>query len=192
MNYQNIAAALEYYQREGYVYVPDAPWYVGDDAYNATRPAGATELSIRTPTEKLGNLVASGEQSFIQMMLDGQPLKRAICVTPCFRWEKKLDSLRHMDFMKAELINAQDVDKGHLVHMISEACHFFKQYLTVRVIETGEWSYDIVEKDTRIELGSYGIRRMFIGDQELAWIYGTACAEPRLSTVTARRNPVTR
>jgi hypothetical protein len=70
--------------------------------------------------------------------------------------------------------------------MIHEACAFFEQYVPVRVVQTGERAFDIVEKSTRFELGSYGIRSAMLSDQVYTWIYGTACAEPRLSTATSR------
>lgn len=193
MNYEHISRAVEFYKDRGYVYLDDAPWYVGKAAYYATKPGGATDLSIMAENSTLlnhmGFMVASGEQSFIQMMIDGQPIKRAICVTPCFRAEPRFDTLHRPYFMKAELINAQDVDEGHLVHMVHDACTFFEQFFPVRVVKTqrsdlGTPSYDIVEKGSRFELGSYGIRNQYISglNEPLKWIYGTACAEPRLST----------
>lgn len=194
MNYSHIAKALEFYQDRGYVYLDDVPWYVGKAAYTATKPFDAVDISIRGDgphlRDDMGFLVASGEQSFLQMMIDGQDIKRAICVTPCFRYEPRVDMLHKRYFMKAELINAQDVDEGHLLHMIHDACSFFEQFFAVRVIKTNI-GYDIVEKGSRFELGSYGIRDVSIPDgsgesgvhwKKLRWIYGTAVAEPRLST----------
>lgn len=195
MDYGNIAKALEFYRERGYVYVDDAPWMVDKAAYYATKPpeAQADVIKVREDGTNQKFLVASGEQSFIQLMLEGQPLKRAICVTPCFRVER-YDALRRPAFMKAELINAHDVDEGHLMHMIHEAASFFELFFPVRIVKTGN-GYDIIEKGTRIELGSYGIRRVEVGPpggkQNLEWIYGTACAEPRLSTVIARRSKET-
>jgi hypothetical protein len=198
MNYENIARALQFYGERGYVYMDDAPWIVGQAAYFATKPPSATDVVIDTdPTGKSALLggypVASGEQSFIQMMLDGQPLKRAICVTPCFRAEPRTDMLHRPYFIKAELINAQDVDEGHLVQMVHDACCFYEQFFPVRVVRTspaGEvpQSFDIVEKGTRFELGSYGIREVRIDGRLIDWIYGTACAEPRLSTAIAKHS----
>lgn len=191
MNYEHISWAVDFYSGRGYVYEPDAPWTVGMDAYYSTKPKDAKDVYITT---RLGETVlerqypvASGEQSFLQMMLDGQPIKRAICVTPCHRVEPKLDTLHRPYFMKAELINAQDVDMGHLVHMVHDACAFFERFFPVRVVSTGAYSFDVVEKSTRMELGSYGIRTY----AHLKWIYGTACAEPRLSTAIARHSKVT-
>jgi hypothetical protein len=209
VNYANLARALEFYQERGYVYLDDVPWTVFHAAYYATKPDGAKDVRIFNDSRDLRNhlddsrvqvtieshderfLVASAEQSFIQMMLDGQPIKRAIAVTPCYRAEPKVDTLHRPYFMKAELINAQDVDEGHLIHMIGDAKAFFEQFFAVRIVKTnacdfGEPSFDIVEKGSRFELGSYGIRRMEISGQKLAWIYGTACAEPRLSTAIAK------
>ncbi len=189
MNYENIANAVKFYQERGYVYLDDAPWLVDDRAYYATKPKGAVDLTLNAENILLRDRypVASGEQSFIQMILDGQPIKRAICVTPCWRYEPKVDMLHRKYFMKAELINAQDVDEGHLIHMIHDASTFFEQYFPVRVVKTDD-GYDIVEKGSRFELGSYGIRELAVpgvgpGVTRIhRWIYGTACAEPRLST----------
>lgn len=194
MNYENIANAVKFYQERGYVYMDDAPWNVGYTAYTATKPEGAKDVFYSTNDGPTLHPVASGEQSFIQMMLDGQPIKRAICVTPCHRAEPRIDTLHRPYFMKAELINAQDVDDGHLVHMVHDACAFFEQFFPVRVIDTRTnpaqlASYDIVEKGTRFELGSYGIRRLRLSNERvLNWIYGTACAEPRLSTAIAKHS----
>lgn len=180
MIYGFISQAINHYQERGYVYMDDAPWIVGHMAYNATKPKGAKDVFYSTKDGPTLHPVASGEQSFIQMMLDGQPIKRAICVTPCHRAEPKIDTLHRPYFMKAELINAQDVDGGHLIHMIHDACAFFEHFFPVRVVET-ETGYDIVEKGTRFELGSYGIRDVAVNGKRLRWIYGTGCAEPRLS-----------
>jgi hypothetical protein len=207
VNYRHIADALDFYEKRGYVYLEDAPWEVFHGPYYATRPPfskdvrvvvggpvlddheddHAVTLEVDSVDERF--LVASGEQSFIQMMFDGQPIKRAICVTPCWREEPRPDTLHRRYFMKAELINAQDADEGHLIHMIHDACAFFEQFFSVRVVET-DVGYDIVEKGTRYELGSYGIRST-VNPKTGAfhkWIYGTACAEPRLSTAIARHS----
>ncbi len=184
MNYANIAAAVSFFEDRGYVYLEDAPWHVGRVAYYTTKPIGAMDVALQSfrgdapadvPFDR-PYMVASGEQSFIQMMLDGQFIKRHVCVTPCFRWEPRVDMLHRRYFMKAELINAQDVDEGHLIDMIHDACSFFESFVRVRVVRTAI-GYDIVEKGTRFELGSYGIREI----PGFRWIYGTACAEPRLS-----------
>lgn len=196
MDYHHIATALDFYKGRGYVYVPDAPWHVGRDAYYATKPAfardahyieGGNEASS-SPSENPSNryLVASGEQSFLQMMLDGQKLKRHVCVTPCFRIER-YDHWHLPYFMKVELINAQDTDRSHLYDMVHDAMSFFEKFFSIRTEVIGD-SIDIVEKGTRAELGSYGIRERDICGKRYRWIYGTGCAEPRLSTAIQRHN----
>ena len=180
MNYSNLTKALDFYKDRGYIYLPDAPWYVSKGAYHATKPPGAEDIIVEWGDSPHKYMVASGEQSFLQLMLDGRDLKRHICVTPCYRVEKYNDWNKPY-FMKAELINAHDVDQGHLIDMIADAREFFQQFVETRVLVTGDLSYDIVSKDGRIELGSYGIRDAVINDKDFEWVYGTACAEPRLS-----------
>lgn len=197
MNYLHIGDAVEFYKQRGYVYIDDVPWTVGRDAYHATRPhPGAIDVhyfegrhgAISFPAHGEHNqyLVASGEQSFIQMMLEDRDLKKHICVTPCFRADQ-YDGWHRPSFMKAELINAQDTDKGHLLDMIHDAATFFERFFAVRILQKGE-GYDIVEKGTRAELGSYGIRERDIRGKRYRWVYGTACAEPRLSMALQRHN----
>lgn len=110
------------------------------------------------------------------MMLKGRDLKRAVCVTPCFR-DDQTDDIHHKTFMKVELIKADEVSNAHLIRLMSDAISFFEQYVTVKVKETGPQSYDLICKQSRVELGSYGIREF----KNLKWIYGTGVAEPRLS-----------
>ncbi len=202
MNYASIADALAFYQERGYVYFDDVPWRVGREAYYATKPHGAIDAVIDVPeTASFKDdryLVASGEQSFIQMMLNGYFIKRAVCATPCFRWEPQTDTFRRDHFMKVELINAHDVDSGHLMHMVHDACSFFERSgISVRIVatpENGPDSCDIVEKGSRCELGSYGIRRVKLLPEhqanaqrtQFSWIYGTGCAEPRLEIARQR------
>lgn len=192
MDYHHIAMAVDFYKGRGYVYVPDAPWHVGRDAYYATKPVDAVDVSYVENVEGIRRhardefLVASGEQSFLQMMLDGQKLKRHVCVTPCYRVER-YDNWHLPYFMKVELINAQDTDRSHLYDMVHDAMSFFEKFFSIRTEVIGD-SVDIVEKGTRAELGSYGIRERDIGGKRYRWIYGTGCAEPRLSTAIQRHN----
>lgn len=199
MNYQYLSDALRHYTiNKGYYYVEEAPWVVCRDAYYATKPKDAIDIAVdlQDPVSglKLRGVhspsqyaVASGEQSFLHMMLHGSIFKRAVCLTPCFRYEQSYDKWRLPEFMKVELIDAHDVDLAHLIKMISDALSFFEPLIPtgVSIIETktGEFpSYDIVTKKSKIELGSYGIREVTLFDKKYKWVYGTGCAEPRLST----------
>lgn len=96
-------------------------------------------------------------------------------MTPCFRFES-FDYLHSKYFMKDELIITDNVTKEGLEEIIVTAIEFFGKHLEdVRVTKTGDLSYDITCDG--VELGSYGIRK----SEFLTWIYGTGCAEPRLS-----------
>lgn len=173
MNYDHISEALSHYGSYGYEYRKDAPWYVGRQAYYATKPPGAPDILI-LPEDRY--MVASGEQSFLQMLLGGERLPRAMCITPCFRIED-YDELHRPYFMKVELIVTYGVVPSQLHEMIECANNFFEGYLDTSVVQTGPQAFDIVSKVGGIELGSYGIREVL----GFRYIYGTGCAEPRLS-----------
>lgn len=177
MNYRLLEQALSFYGSRGYVYVSDAPWLVDKEASYATKPPGTEDVKVSNADK---HLVASGEQSFIQLMLEGREFKRAMCITPCFRVERYNDYHKPY-FMKVELINADDPSRGNLLQMVHDAASFFEKHVTIKIVETTPGSFDIQSKATRSELGSYGIRRY----KDFMWIYGTGCAEPRLSLVQA-------
>jgi len=79
--------------------------------------------------------------------------------------------------MKNELIKTDIVNKSELDKVIVIALDFFKKFFNKNDLDTikTDNGYDITVKG--IELGSYGIREC----EFLNWIYGTGCAEPRLS-----------
>jgi hypothetical protein len=180
MKYKLLADALDFYDLRGYDYVDDVPWIVESDAYYATKPANAPDIRVTIAGESDRFFAASGEQGFLQLLLDGRNLKRAVCLTPCLREEKRT-KYNFFNFQKVELINVDDPSRPYLMHMIHDAMAFFEQFLPVRLMETGDLSFDIVSHRSRIELGSYGIRYAKVGGKDLTWIYGTGCAEPRLS-----------
>jgi hypothetical protein len=172
IDYAKLALGLEFYQSKGYAYI-EAPWVVSREATNVTIPSDR-----HVTTTQFGDLVGSGEQSFIELMMRGTSLEKACCITPCFRDEPDYDELHHAYFMKLELIDT-DATVEHLHHMISDATEFLGRFLEVKVIPTGDSSYDIVDVQHELELGSYGFRDF--GHQR--FIYGTGIALPRLDTV---------
>lgn len=197
MNPGHLATALEFYRGRGYSYVHDAPYVVGKEAYYATKPPGARDIRCMVDDAPEKFLVASGEQSFLQMWMDGRQFKRAVCLTPCFRSEEHTD-WNKFAFQKVELINTDDPSVPYLMHMIHDAMAFFESFgIPVRIRETpeaGPNTYDIKMKDSGIELGSYGIRECRGAPSSRGvsrvyrWIYGTGCAEPRLSDAIERHN----
>lgn len=170
----NIASAIEYYKDCGYRYL-DVPWFVSRESMDVTAPPDKRRCSCF-----LGELVASGEQSFIELFRTGQIVKgKYQCMTPCFRDEDVVDDLHRNYFFKVELIdlNPDDPDKS-LESVLYDAFDFFgnRSYSKIEVVAT-EIGYDLNCRG--IELGSYGIRSY----GNFTWVYGTGIAEPRFSQV---------
>jgi hypothetical protein len=182
INYSYLVDAIEYYKHLGYSIV-EVPWVVSPEADLATKPAG-----VRLFETFAGCLVASGEQSFVQLMLDGKmPLGKSVCITPCFRDEPVLDDIHRQYFMKVELIDymPQDLTLSK-ISMLYHAMLFFSRYVDVKCVPVFcEGTDQMLCTDIvghGLELGSYGYRE-FKGH---SWVYGTGCAEPRLSQAVER------
>ena len=142
---------------------------------NITKPENVSNWEI---SNKNKVLVGSGEQGFLYLYLKGfLPKGKFSTITPCFR-DEKFDETHTKYFMKNELIITDDVTEESLECIISEAKQFFEKELesTIDTIKT-EDGYDLMCGG--IELGSYGIRSC----DYLDWIYGTGCAEPRMSFI---------
>lgn len=176
INYQIIYDAVEHYKRLGYNYI-EVPWLVSKESLDVTRPPEARYFS----TFK-GELVASGEQSFIEIRKDLCPGRKYQCVTPCFR-DEKCDELHKPWFIKCELIlplwKGDDADKAVDV-VLKEAYSLFKRYASYEgspVMVKTDIGFDI--NMLGIEVGSYGYRE----HDGFRWVYGTGVAEPRLSYV---------
>jgi len=189
IDYRIISEAIEFYGERGYTEV-DVPWVVKEEPYYATKPPGVNDIVANTvpgrehaydvfaksfpPSPIRGFLPASGEQAFIQMLLDGQSkwFGKAFCITPCFRYEYEYNYLQKPWFLKLELITTEDTYSG----LMADAADFFSGYLDTEVVSTFVGN-DLVSAKTKIELGSYGKRKY----KDLVWYYGTGVAEPRLS-----------
>lgn len=171
INYGIIQVSIEYYTNLGFQRI-ETPWMVSEYTDSLTRPEGVKPFTIEINKK---NLVASGEQSFLELHLKRYlPNGKYQTTTPCFRAEPR-DNLHCKTFIKNELIITDDVNDKKLADMIENTLSFFKIYIPdAKVVET-KIGFDI-EVDGQ-ELGSYGIRE-FDG---FKYIYGTGCAEPRLS-----------
>lgn len=189
IDYEKISAAIAFYESRGYKYI-EVPWLVPLDTMLVTRPRGTNLFSTFA-----GNLVASGEQSFIEIR---KTLKKGKyqCVTPCFRDELVKDKWHHQQFIKNELIYVLDDEylcKQLVDEVVKDASDFFSKYAPINVIKTLEpethlckayYTQDILINN--IEVGSYGFREAAVEvkyGKDFFWIYGTGCAEPRLSQV---------
>lgn len=174
INLRHIHDAISHYSTRRYSYI-EVPWLVSKESLAITMPPGRRSFETFA-----GCFVASGEQSFLHMREHLPPSWIGYqCVTPCFR-DDDPDELHRMWFLKNELMWVLEVDQDYtpiLEQTIKDATEFFTKYLPVKVIET-DIGKDIVSLQN-IELGSYGYREY----DGFRWVYGTGCAEPRLSQV---------
>lgn len=176
INYKLIDSSIVYYETKGFKRV-ETPWAVSEYIDNITKPKQTQPFVIEHNGK---HLVASGEQSFLYQYLKGfLPPGEFQTVTPCFRYEP-FSELHTKYFIKNELIKTDQVDHKSLLEVVEKALQFFNLYFPtakiIQVVPVGN-SYDIEVEGQ--ELGSYGIRK----SDFLTWIYGTGCAEPRMSTL---------
>lgn len=180
IDYEKIAAAVYHYETKGYKEI-EVPWIISLDSMLITRPKGARLFSTFA-----GELVASGEQSFLEIRKQLTPGKYQ-CVTPCFRDEQIHDGLHHQYFIKNELIWVLEKDArfkleivmDNLRALIKDAKSFFEGYAKTNLVDS-PLDNAVANQDIEIngiEVGSYGYRTY----EDFHWIYGTGCAEPRLS-----------
>jgi len=173
IEYKNLADAQRYYSDLGYKYL-EVPWLTTKEVAEITAPVG---VQFHTVAEKNKVLVASGEQSFLYLMVKGYlPEGKYQCITPCFRDDSN-GIFHRKNFMKLELLDTTPTANEN--DLTNHALMFYRRTLNendLNVIHNQhQGGFDIEYKG--IELGSYGTRQ----HQYLKWAYGTGCAEPRLS-----------
>lgn len=181
INYKLLYQSQEYYLKHLGIKIIETPWVVPNNIMDITKPdvlKNKEDYYSLKSAEK--SLVASGEQSFLYMIINGYLTDgKYQTITPCFRHEQQKDFFHGKYFMKNELIYFGEklVNENGLNEIIHFAKIYFEQFIGsgVKTVSVGENAFDIVYED--VELGSYGIRT-FNG---ISWIYGTGCAEPRLS-----------
>lgn len=196
LDYSMMHDAKKYYVDKGFKYL-EVPWVVSSGAYNATAPKKGHVAKGMIP-------VASGEQSFMQLVLDGllSPGKYC-CITPCFRpWDNGLSREHVPQFIKLELIQYEIKDHKDNVAYYNTSYEALKDAAfdlmvksvpKIKIVKTKDdprlecithVSHDI-ETKSGLELGSYGIRsHPAIG----YWIYGTGIALPRLTSAISQYN----
>lgn len=173
IDYFKLIKALDYFKSKGFNYL-NLDWIVDENISSMTKPLEKKDYFI---DDKV--LVASAEQTFLQMMIDNKLSNgRYVGITPCFRDEKE-DYLHNKYFMKVELIDTLNVNYKSLEEIINICLEFFNKYIKSEIIKIDEDNFDIIDSLNKIELGSYGIRKF--GD--MSWIYATGLAEPRLTRI---------
>lgn len=174
IDYGMIDLSIQYYEDHKYQRI-ESPWTVTPQVDDITRPVDKVPFEIKYNNKRL---VASGEQSFLYLYMKGfLPKGRFQTVTPCFRNEA-FDDLHTKYFIKNELIITDEVTDSTLNVLRDQALQFFRMFIPDANWTMTKDGYDIVIDGH--ELGSYGIRECSF----LKWVYGTGCAEPRLSHLT--------
>lgn len=158
IDYKLLDKAINFYEKRGYAY-KEVPWVVSPEVLNITRPKSIPEM-------KESALVASGEQSFLQLIKDGfLHTGKYCCVTPCYRPYDKDSSYYHKEqFIKLELIDftqnfhfatlptsIRDIlfeNMYNLEYMIDDASCFFSKYL----IDV----FELKTEDEKRECETYG------------------------------------
>lgn len=181
IEYHNLFEAMNYYSTHGFEFI-STPWVVPENIINITLPKDSKPTHL-TNNYKFENLVGSAEQGFLYLVINNGLSGKFQSMTPCFRDDAE-DDWHFKYFFKLELFQNFQVNEERLNDLILVAKSFFERNLEVEVIKTSDnncnLSYDIIDTKHGIELGSYGIREHV---NTGLWIYGTGCAEPRLSQV---------
>lgn len=168
---------LDYIQRAKHRYATfgfqdmDVPWWVSKEALNSTKP-------VDKPKAISAGNIASGEQGFVQMMIDNELAPGCYqTTTPCHR-PGEIDHLHSEWFLKLELILYSGYGPSRYNHdyLASYALEVLSTF-TVYKLRLKEEDHESDLYIGNIEIGSYGIRE-YKGHH---WLYGTGIAEPRFS-----------
>ncbi len=181
--------ASQYFENKGFKYL-DVPWVVSQEALKITCPDSSEPES--------SGFVASGEQSFLELALQKKLRQGKFhCITPCCRFQDKIDKWHYHQFYKLELIEYFGEIKP--AHDISEMMKCVSCFIEVFKRYTDEISLEIVEDEVRkgceslssmditvngIEYGSYGIRH---NENVGYWMYGTGVALPRFQQILEKK-----
>ncbi len=182
IDYKKIVEAIEHYKKKGYKYI-EVPWIISEEASSITAPKDKKRFKTF-----LGELTASAEQSFLELLLNKKLLPgKYVAVTPCFRDEKE-EEYHYNWFFKVELIHVlseeeikNKKEEKILSKVIEDAEEFFKKYSKEIKRKKTDEGIDLELYD--VELGSYGIRKY----KKIHWVYGTGVAEPRFSEVLLKK-----
>jgi hypothetical protein len=188
MDYLKIAHALMVYKGFGYQYV-EVPWIANPGICGITAPPGTNRINVEKiqlqpndlpRIEHYGELIASGEQGFLQIASELKQDVNYVTATPCFRDEPNPDEYHLPWFFKVELF--RKVSYPHQIEPLNNMIAHARRCM-------GTWAPNLEitqDFDLRlngIEVGSYGIR----SHDGLNWVFGTGLAEPRFTQALASR-----
>lgn len=179
INHSILNEAIEYYKSIGYSYV-EVPWVVS----SSSSSLGISDGIKRQFSTFLGDLIASGEQGFFELVRTNSPLIRKgenyVTCTPCFRDEEKLSPYTRNWFEKVELFCWCHRDEAESIFkkLQYDSYSFHSKYTdSIKQIKINGHNVDLKLND--IEIASIGIRNT----ENFTWVYATGVAEPRFSTV---------
>ena len=116
--------SIDYYESRGFKRI-ETPWTVTEKVDNITKPEDRIHFQLKHNDKCL---VASGEQSFLYLMIKGFiPDGKFQTITPCFRYEP-FDMYHTKYFMKNELIITDDVSDEQLHKIIKHCSGFYQQF----------------------------------------------------------------
>jgi len=176
-----IGEAVAHYSRLGFEYI-ETPWMVSKEAAGITCPDQNYHDVISRNNRVL---VASAEQGFLQLDLDGKLQgEKYVSCGPCFRIsdaEENKDGFHQETFFKVELyVRCDNFDQAvEVAQQLATTAVQFMGY-SAQIVPMGPTSWDI-EYDG-IEVGSYGAREY----KNLCWAYGTGIALPRWTQAVNR------
>lgn len=164
---------LQYHQDNGYMGM-EVPYLVE----RAT--VDLTYTGPLDPALQGRYLIGSGEQGFLELERRGKmPRGKFVTLTPCFRDEPHVDEYHQLYFQKVELYQNVNVSRRAAWEMMEDAYAGMRIFTNSRAfnIEYTDEGFDLMLHG--VEVGSYGKREV----NGISWVYGTALAEPRFSTV---------
>ena len=131
INYKYIDSSIEHYASEGFIRI-ESPWTVNPEVAQITNFRGNEDPILKGRNKCL---VASGEQSFLYLMVKGfLPKGSYQTVTPCFRFNDNFTPDHSKYFIKNELIITESKDINDFFKVINSAFVFFTNSgLNIRV-----------------------------------------------------------
>jgi len=214
IDYKIVVEAISFYEKHGYKYI-DVPWSVSKEAMLITCPKLFTEKDVLECNPSM--FVTSGEQSFLEMILDDKLHEgKYCCAVPCFPSSvNSKDGLYFLDYFKVELISyyelgqhSFDLRRLFFVEEMANLCRSFMQNYrneNIQLVKNidnelyhnsgTEYSCDLEISEKNFKLGSYSLKysnqqkRCSNQNNQIGyWVYGPGVVLPRITTENVNVN----
>jgi hypothetical protein len=181
INYNRIAQAQSFYKGRGYQNV-EAPWLVTPQAVRATLPLGKTMMeTVR------GVLVNSGEQAFIQLMMNGH-MEAGIfqTTTSCYQdttdhqspYYFGVDETSPWSHQIALISYKPDDVRVAYQQMVNDVMACFFEISDAEAFNAQQNDDGVDLHLNGIIVATFGVRKM----NDHVWVYGSGLIEPRFTT----------